>query len=246
VGIGDVIGTRYDPLLAKLIAVAEDRKRALDTLDEMLDTTSVVGVTTNRGFLRWLIADRDVRRGALWTTLIDERWAPEGGLPDAAWPAAASALAQLLAGRGSALVGFRLNAAARVRVAIEDEIRSVEVPHGPTAAPWAPTADDALTLDLGGRAVRAALAPPPTVEAAVRGASHDAGAAENVTAPMPGTVIAVRVAAGDEVEPGQVLVVLEAMKMENTVPAPAAGRVERVLVGLGQQVQRGETLVELA
>jgi acetyl/propionyl-CoA carboxylase alpha subunit len=246
VGAGDVIGTRYDPLLAKLIAVAEDRKRALDALDEMLDRTSVVGVTTNRGFLRWLIADRDVRRGALWTTLIDERWAPEGGLPDAAWPAAASALAQLLAGRGSALAGFRLNAAARVRVAIDDETRSVEVPHGPTQTPWAPTADDALTLDLGGRAVRAALAPPPTVEAAVRGASHDAAAAEIVTAPMPGTVIAVRVAAGDEVEPGQVLVVLEAMKMENTVPAPAAGRVERVLVGLGQQVQRGETLVELA
>jgi methylmalonyl-CoA carboxyltransferase small subunit len=62
---------------------------------------------------------------------------------------------------------------------------------------------------------------------------------------MPGSVIAVRVSEGDDVEAGQVLVVLEAMKMENNVPAPAAGRVARVLVSAGQQVQRGETLVEL-
>ncbi|HEY6608576.1 MAG TPA: acetyl-CoA carboxylase biotin carboxyl carrier protein subunit, partial [Candidatus Limnocylindria bacterium] len=51
---------------------------------------------------------------------------------------------------------------------------------------------------------------------------------------------------GQEVEAGQVLVVLEAMKMENTVPAPSAGRVERVLVERGAQVRRGETLVELS
>jgi biotin carboxyl carrier protein len=63
---------------------------------------------------------------------------------------------------------------------------------------------------------------------------------------MPGTVLAVRVSPGDLVEAGQVLVVLEAMKMENTVPAPLAGRVERVLVEVGQQVQRAEALVEVA
>ncbi len=63
---------------------------------------------------------------------------------------------------------------------------------------------------------------------------------------MPGTVLGVRVKDGESVESGQVLVVLEAMKMENTVPAPGPARVERVLVTEGQQVQRGEPLVELA
>ena len=63
---------------------------------------------------------------------------------------------------------------------------------------------------------------------------------------MPGSVLQVRVSAGDQVAAGQVLLVLEAMKMENTVSAPAAGRVEQVLVEVGRQVQRGEPLVELA
>jgi biotin carboxyl carrier protein len=93
--------------------------------------------------------------------------------------------------------------------------------------------------------VRAALAAPPTVEAAVRGATHEHAGAQSIKAPMPGTVIALRVADGDQVEAGQVLVVLEAMKMENTVPAPAAGRVAKVMVEAGRQVQRGDTLVEL-
>ncbi len=245
VSAGDVVGTRYDPLLAKLVASGEDRAAAIGRLHEMLEQTSVLGVTTNRGFLSWLASNEDVRRGRMWTTLIDESWQPEQELPTAVWPPAASAISQAVGGAGTANVGFRLNAAPRLRIAIDGESQAVDVPAARTEMPWAALSDDAAMLDFEGRAVRAALAAPPTVESAVRAASHVGTGAQSVTAPMPGTVLAVRVAAGESVLPGQVLVVLEAMKMENTVSAPGAGRVERVLVEPGQQVQRAQTLVEL-
>lgn len=69
---------------------------------------------------------------------------------------------------------------------------------------------------------------------------------DTLEATMPGQVIAVAVAAGDMVDRGQTLVVIEAMKMELRVTAPHAGRVLNVAVEVGDVVERGQRLVELA
>jgi acetyl-CoA/propionyl-CoA carboxylase biotin carboxyl carrier protein len=244
VGEEDVVGTRYDPLLAKVIVHADTRREALTRLSDALGQTSVIGVTTNRGFLKWLANHPAVVRGQTFTPLIDEEWRPRDELPEEAWSGAASILAQR-AGGGS-VVGFRLNARPRLRVQIGTEVRSVEIPSDESDVPWAGPGSELVVLDVDGLAVEARLAPAPTVEAALREASHAGSAAQSIAAPMPGNVLSVRVAEGELVEAGQVLVVLEAMKMENNVSAPAAGRVARVLVAPGQQVQRAETLIELA
>jgi 3-methylcrotonyl-CoA carboxylase alpha subunit len=242
VGTGDVVGTRYDPLLAKLIAHAADRATALARLDAAIAGSAVLGVTTNRGFLRALLGRPDVAAGELDTQLIDREWQPGvDSIPAEAWLAASAALVASGAA-GQAFAGFRLNQPAQLRIDVDDAQRLVPV-RTTTDAAWTVT-NDSLVLDVDGRMFTARLAPAPTPEAALRHAAHATGSAV-VKAPMPGKVLDVRVAAGDQVTGGQVLLVLEAMKMENTVSAPAAGTVDAVLVATGQQVQRGEALVEL-
>ena len=75
--------------------------------------------------------------------------------------------------------------------------------------------------------------------------SEDGGAEDRVRSPMPGTVKLVRVKAGEKVEKGAPLVVLEAMKMEHTLAAPRDGVIAEVMVKAGEQVQDGVVLVEL-
>jgi biotin carboxyl carrier protein len=74
-----------------------------------------------------------------------------------------------------------------------------------------------------------------------RGGGHD-----TLEAQMPGVVRKLMIAEGERVEAGQVLLLLEAMKMEIRVSAPGAGVVEKVLVREGETVGRGQTLVELS
>ncbi|MEX2010751.1 MAG: biotin/lipoyl-containing protein, partial [Chloroflexota bacterium] len=85
--------------------------------------------------------------------------------------------------------------------------------------------------------------PPPEVAGAARAAArvHGGGPAE-LTAPMPGSVIAVHVAVGASVESGDPIVTLEAMKIEHVVGAPVGGRVSEVSVAPGDQVTRGQAL----
>ena len=74
-------------------------------------------------------------------------------------------------------------------------------------------------------------------------AQQAAGAGVEVVAPMAGTILDVKVAAGDSVEKGQVIAILEAMKLENEVVATASGVVKQVLVSKGQNVANQEAII---
>jgi acetyl-CoA/propionyl-CoA carboxylase biotin carboxyl carrier protein len=80
---GTVVGSDYDPMLAKVITHADDRPSALRALDRALADTAVLGVTTNVDFLRFLLCDPDVAAGRLDTGLLDRRTpdypAPQAG-----------------------------------------------------------------------------------------------------------------------------------------------------------------------
>ena len=78
--------------------------------------------------------------------------------------------------------------------------------------------------------------------APVAAAPAAAGAGEKITSPMPGNILAVNVAAGDAVKKGQVLMILEAMKMENEIMCPRDGRVISVSAAKGASVESGTVL----
>ena len=90
----------------------------------------------------------------------------------------------------------------------------------------------------------APAAPAATAAPAPAAATAPAGG-ETVKSPMPGTILDVKVKAGDKVEEGQVLMILEAMKMENEIMAPVSGTVASVNVSAGSTVQSGDILCSI-
>ncbi|MFG0254655.1 MAG: biotin/lipoyl-containing protein [Rhodopirellula sp. JB053] len=104
--------------------------------------------------------------------------------------------------------------------------------------------------DSDGSPASAPLAAPAPATPAAPVKRADAGPrppikAGSITSPMAGVVLSVQVADGDEVEQEQLLLVLEAMKMENQIIAPAPSKVAKVHVKAGESVSEGQVLVEL-
>lgn len=97
-----------------------------------------------------------------------------------------------------------------------------------------------ITLEVMDGAPAAAPAAPAAAPAAPVAAAPAGG--EKVSAPMPGTILSVNVKAGDSVKKGDVLAILEAMKMENEIMAPKDGKVTAVNVQKGATVNTGDLL----
>lgn len=91
-----------------------------------------------------------------------------------------------------------------------------------------------------------AAAPAPAPAPAVKPAAAPVGAGTKVNAPMPGTILDVKVQAGQSVKRGQVLVILEAMKMENEIQAPCDGKITGVNVRKGDSVETAALLCTIA
>ena len=90
-----------------------------------------------------------------------------------------------------------------------------------------------------------APAAAPAPKAAPAPAAAPPAGATNVNAPMPGSIVSVKVAVGDTVSEGDVLCILEAMKMENEIMAPCAGKVVAISATQGASVNTGDILVSL-
>ena len=259
---GQVVSTSYDPMLGKVIAHGPDRESARKRLIEALDSTAVLGLTTNAGFLRALVASDEFRDATIDTAWLDTAEVP---VPDDTVPRAATAwIAALLGAAGAHHAfqsdGFRLGSApAGTLVELDQEVRVDLDARTVDGTPFVQVsvADHVLDAVVDGERVRVVVnvqpGHPGIFEASHLGQRHVftppdrlAGVAAvgdgAITSPMPGTLLDVRVAVGDSVSAGDVLGVMEAMKMEHALKAPFDGTVAEVTAVAGGQVALGATL----
>jgi 3-methylcrotonyl-CoA carboxylase alpha subunit len=268
---GDAISPWYDPMIAKIIAHGPTRATALGALTRALEATRVAGCTTNLGFLARLARDGDFVAGRVDTGLIERGLealtAPVPADPDAV-AVAALAAAGLLEATDS-LSGFALWAplvrsvglevgGARVEAAVATEAPGrFRVEGRPVlVVSWDGTHLD-CTIDgqdrrfailragaaihVLDRAEAAAFTVPDPLAAA--DTAHAGG--DDIRAPMPGLVKHLAARPGAAVAAGDLLAVLEAMKMEHALTAPRDGVIAEVLVEAGAQVTDGALLARL-
>jgi 3-methylcrotonyl-CoA carboxylase alpha subunit/acetyl-CoA/propionyl-CoA carboxylase biotin carboxyl carrier protein len=258
-GSNQVVSTAYDPMLGKVIATGADREAARIALVAALDETAILGLTTNAGFLRALVASDEFRDATIDTTWLDDHEVarPDPAVPRvlAAWVSAMLAAAD--SGHPFQADGFRVGAApAPTLVELDQDVlvdRAAGTVDGVRVRQLA-AEQHTLELELDGERLRGVVnVQPDLVEVSFHGqrfvltgpdrlADHVTAGDGTITAPMPGTVLEVRVAAGAWVEKGQVLGMMEAMKMELSLKAPFAGTVTVVDADAGHQVALGATL----
>jgi 3-methylcrotonyl-CoA carboxylase alpha subunit len=239
---GEVTGF-YDPMLAKLIVHAPNRHAAARKLAAACAAVQVWPVRTNAAFLARVADDAAFVAGDIDTGFIERRaeaLIPSAEPSDEVVRAAAGALvADRASDPWSRLVGFRPNAApsAKVDVAVGEHSYWV------TAEP--PPPGSTVTIEgqrvLFRRGAAWSFGAPDSARVVGAVAVSD-GALQS---PMPGRIVSVSVRQGQVVAKGQILLSLEAMKMEHALIAPFDGTVGELSVSVGDQVAENVTLARI-
>ena len=273
--VGDEVPINYDAMLAKLIVYAPDRPSAVRRLRRSLTDYEILGPSSNLPLLRRIAAHPAFEAGETTISFLEannltepqpERPVPREAMilasaaelhriPSSSDPFAAGPWRLLgattleydehrveaeRAGPGrfritaegeESIVEVLYSGDGRIRALIDEEPLEAEILLGP----------EEVLISLRGETHTLRKPKPPAVDETGLGAD----AAASLTAPMPGTVVKVLVEEGQEVEEGQLLLILEAMKMEQPVSTPHAGVVHSLPFDEGSLVPGGAVLAEV-
>jgi geranyl-CoA carboxylase alpha subunit len=264
---GQRISPFYDPMLGKIIAHGATREEARRKLLRAVEDTVLLGVQTNQRLLAELLKHADFVDGHFSTGFIAEHFSDiprQKAIPEQIALAAALFYQHSAGQHRQGLSGWRNNASVpwTYRLAVNDDVQEVaisvldhqlhangiEISHLSSDGRWA-------TLVLDGIRRRVAyhldgdqlwLPGVTVVNQTQQVANRQADAGNGtVKAPMDGAIVEVRVSAGDRVTKGQLLLVLEAMKMEHPLKAGMDGVIKGVQVIAGDQVRNRQVLLEI-
>jgi acetyl-CoA/propionyl-CoA carboxylase biotin carboxyl carrier protein len=211
---GDEISGLYDPMIAKLIVHDTDRERARLRMLRALDEFVIEGVPTLLGFHRALLREPCFVAGGTCAGIVES-----------------DELAQKATELSNALTDSLSHLTTSVASPADGRLRERQ-----------------LAVELDGRSfdVRLLLPEPPWAELARRRRARGAGSGVTgdgaITSPMQGVVLKVEVGEGEEVSAGQVICVVEAMKMENEITSTRDGVVRELSVAPGEQVVNGQLI----
>jgi acetyl-CoA/propionyl-CoA/long-chain acyl-CoA carboxylase, biotin carboxylase, biotin carboxyl carrier protein len=229
VGAGDEISPAYDPMVAKLITWDVDREQATRRMLRALGEYEIGGLTTLIPFHRALLATEQWARGETCRDLLEDNTWLKATAPDAA---------KTLAPGG------------------EEAEEAEEVSH-------------AYTVEVSGRRFEVSVTGPPASVLAAAGAANGAGPAgdaaagarkaprrgerssaggggpDTLTSPLQGNLWKVLVKQGDKVQEGQLLVIIEAMKMENEITAHKSGVIADLAVSEGAPIAAGDPIATI-
>jgi acetyl-CoA/propionyl-CoA carboxylase biotin carboxyl carrier protein len=213
---GDEVSQFYDNLIGKLVCWGSDREVAIARTLRALDELEVGGIATTIPADQAILRHDDFAAGEHSTKWVEERLDLSATAAPAAPPADGAEPPE-----------------AKVRRDVDVEVNGKRF--GVTV--WVPESQVGATVAAGGAAK---VAPRPRRSG---GSSAAAAGSGSVTVPMQGTIVKVLVSAGDAVDEGQTVCVLEAMKMENNIAADKSGTVKEVKVEAGQSVGSGDVVV---
>ncbi|NVZ58627.1 acetyl/propionyl/methylcrotonyl-CoA carboxylase subunit alpha [Pseudomonas edaphica] len=263
---GQRISPFYDAMLGKIIAHGATREEARRKLLRAVQDTVLLGVTTNQGLLVDLLGQADFIAGEFSTGFIAKHF---NDIPRHAATKEQVALAAALFYQHSAnthrqgLSGWRNKATWRYRLAVNDEVQDldvnvldgnhlqangIEIHDLSTDGRWATLVIDGIRRRLPYHLDDTQLWLPGVkiINRTQHVASRQADASTGIVkAPMDGAIVDIRVSAGESVSKGQLLLVLEAMKMEHPLTAGIDGVIKGVQVVAGDQVRNRQVLLEI-
>jgi len=222
---GDDIGGDYDSMIAKLIVHASDRDECLARAERALREFDIEGFHTVIPFHRLMVTDERFTGGTHTTNYLDEELDHER-------------IERAVERWGPEETGADDEEVTEREFTVEVNGKRFDVNLAERGAPTIPTGG-------GSRGGGGGMERPDVATADDGGGSVAAGDGERISAEMQGTILSVDVEPGDEVAPGDVVLVLEAMKMENDIVAESGGTVSEVLVSEGDSVDMGDPLLVL-